>query len=195
MMQEPTQSDVRDLLHILPRRKATSDLRLNLKIAASKEASRRQRWAAAPALIVRMRNAFQLWQTNMMRPFALPCAGGLASAVLVFTMFVQTYPVRANSVLADTPTMLYTEPSAKTLAPFEPPTADAEIEVSIDELGRVADYRVVHGDRNLDTEVRRSVERTLLFTEFTPATSFGQAVPSKLRISLRRGAAAINVKG
>jgi hypothetical protein len=43
--------------------------------------------------------------------------------------------------------------------------------------------------------VRRSVERTLLFTEFTPATSFGQAVPSKLRISLRRGAAAINVKG
>jgi hypothetical protein len=47
----------------------------------------------------------------------------------------------------------------------------------------------------LNIEVRRSVERTLLFTEFTPATSFGQAIPSKLRLSLRRGASAITVKG
>jgi hypothetical protein len=195
MKTESPNQEVRELLHTLPRRKPTSDLHLTLKIAASKEAARRQRWATAPAFLVRMRNAAALWQANLMRPFALPCAGGLAAAVLVFTMFVHTYPVRANSIAGDIPTALYTEPSAKTLAPFEPPTADAEIEVSIDEVGRIADYRVVAGNLKLNLEVRRSVERTLLFTQFTPATSFGQAVPSKLRISLRRGAAAINVKG
>lgn len=195
MQQENAHHEVRALLKALPRRRANHDLSLALQIAASKEAARRQKWANAPALLVRLNNRFELWKANMMRPFALPCAGGIAAAVLVFTMFIQIHPVRANSLMDDRPTALYTEPAAKTLAPFEPPTADAEIEVSIDELGRIADYRVVNGNPKLNLEVRRSVERTLLFTEFTPATSFGQAIPSKLRLTLRRGASAITVKG
>ncbi|WP_031497354.1 energy transducer TonB [Bryobacter aggregatus] len=195
MKQENLHQEVRDLLHTLPRRRLPDDLRMQLKISASKEASRRKKWASAPAFVVRMKNHFELWKANMMRPFAVPCAGGLAAALLVFTMFVQTYPVRANTLTGDRPTALYTEPAAKTLAPFEPPTADAEIEVSIDDQGRIADYRVVAGNPEMDIEVRLSVERTLLFTQFIPATSFGQAVPSKLRISLRRGASAITVKG
>jgi len=195
MQQENAHHEVRALLKALPRRKANHELSLALQIAASKESSRRQMWANAPALLVRLNNRFELWKANMMRPFALPCAGGIAAAVLVFAMFIQINPVRANSLMDDRPTALYTEPAAKTLAPFEPPTADAEIEVSIDELGRIADYRVVEGNPKLNLEVRRSVERTLLFTEFTPATSFGQAIPSKLRLTLRRGASAITVKG
>jgi hypothetical protein len=195
MQNQSAHQEVRALLKALPRRRATHELSLDLQIAASKEAARRQKWANAPALLVRMNNTFQLWKTNMARPLALPCAGGIVSAVLVFSMFVQINPVRANSLADDQPTALYTEPAAKTLAPFEPPTADAEIEVSIDEQGRVADYRVVAGNPKLNVEVRRSVERTLLFTEFVPATSFGQAIPSKLRLTLRRGASAITVKG
>jgi len=192
---ESAHHEVRALLKSLPRRKASHELTIALQIAASKEAARRQKWANAPALLVRMRNHFELWKANMMRPLAVPCAGGIMSAVLVFAMFVQINPVRANSLMDDRPTALYTEPAAKTLAPFEPPTADAEIEVSIDEQGRIADYQVIAGNPKLEVEVRRSVERTLLFTEFTPATSFGKAVPSKLRITLRRGASAITVKG
>ncbi len=195
MQQENAHHEVRALLKSLPRRRANHELNVALQIAASKESSRRQMWANAPALLVRLNNRFELWKANMMRPFALPCAGGIAAAVLVFAMFIQINPVRANSLMDDRPTALYTEPAAKTLAPFEPPTADAEIEVSIDELGRIADYRVVEGNPKLNLEVRRSVERTLLFTEFTPATSFGQAIPSKLRLTLRRGASAITVKG
>ncbi len=187
--------EIRVLLQSLPKRRVGNDLHMQLHITASKEAARRQKWANAPELLVRMRNSFELWKANMMRPFAVPCAGGLAAALLVFAMFVHTYPVRANSLMNDQPTALYTDAAAKTLAPFEPPTADAEIEVSINEHGRLADFRVVSGNPALDSEVRHSVERTLLFTEFKPATSFGQAIPSKLRISLRRGASAITVKG
>ncbi len=195
MPQENAHHEVRALLKALPRRRASHDLALELHITASKEAARRRKWAAAPAMLVRMRNSFELWKANMMRPLALPTAGGLLAGVMVFAMFVQIHPVRAYSLADDRPTGLYTEPMAKTLAPFEPPTADAEIEVSIDEQGRVAGYEVVAGNPSLDVEVKRSVERTLLFTEFTPATSFGQAVPSKLRLTLRKGAAAITVKG
>lgn len=195
MQKESAHHEVRALLTALPRRNASHDLRMALHITASKEAARRQKWANAPAFLVRAKASFELWKTNMMRPLALPCAGGLTAAILVFAMFVQIHPVRANSLMADQPTALYTEPAAKTLAPFEPPTADAEIEVSIDEQGRIAGYAVIEGNPVLNIEVRRSVERTLLFTEFTPATSFGQAVPSKLRLTLRRGASAITVKG
>ena len=195
MKQENAHHEVRDLLQSLPRRRANPGLTLALQISASKEAARRQKWANAPAFLVRMKNTFDLWTANMMRPLALPCAGGIAAAVLVFALFVQIQPVRANSHMADRPTNLYTGPAAKTLAPFEPPTADAEVEVSIDEMGRIADYSVVSGNPKLNIEVRRSVERTLLFTEFIPATSFGQAVPSKLRLTLRRGASSITVKG
>jgi len=188
-------NQMRDLLRSLPRRRAGEDLHMQLHITASKEAARRQKWSNAPELLVRMRNSFELWKANMMRPLAVPCAGGLAASLLVFAMFVHTYPVRANSLMNDQPTALYTQATAKTLAPFEPPTADAEIEVSISDQGRMADYRVVSGNPALDLEVRRSVDRTLLFTEFTPATSFGQAIASKLRLTLRRGTSAITVKG
>jgi hypothetical protein len=195
MHSEQTQKEIRNLVRGLPSRRAPEEFRLILKINASKEASKRRKWAAMPALLGRAREAFLLWRQNMMRPLALPCAGGLTAAILVFTMFVETYPVRANSLASDTPTALYTEAKAKTLAPFEPPTADAEIEVVVDEQGRLADYWVVGETVQLKGELKASVERTLLFTEFTPATSFGQAVSSRVRISLRRGSSAITVKG
>jgi hypothetical protein len=195
MREEQERDDIRDLVRGLPAKRAPEELRLALRIAASKESSNRRRWAAMPVPFVRLRESFELWKTNMMRPLALPFAGGLTAAILVFSMFVHTYPVRANSLAGDIPTSLYTSPMAKTLAPFEPPTADAEIEVTIDELGRVANYAVVGGDEVLEEQLKRSVERTLLFTEFTPATSFGQAISSKLRITLRRGSSALTVKG
>jgi hypothetical protein len=195
MHSSDTQNEIRDLVRGLPQRRAPEELRLMLKINASKEAAKRRKWAAMPAFFVRAGEAFELWKTNMMRPLALPCAGGLTAAILVFTMFVETYPVRANSLAADIPTALYTEPMAKTLAPFEPPTADAEIEVMVDEQGRVANYWVVGENAELKGELKASVERTLLFTEFTPATSFGQAVASKIRITLRRGNSGITVRG
>lgn len=195
MQSSQSQQEIRSLVRSLPVRRAPQELRLMLKIAASKESSRRRRWASVPASFARMRESLELWKANLMRPFALPAAGGLTAAILLFTMFVQTYPVRANSVQADVPTNLYTGPMAKTLAHFEPPTADAELEVQIDEAGRVAGYRVISQATESDAELRRSINHMLLFTEFTPATSFGQAVPSKLRITLRRGSSSLTVKG
>lgn len=195
MSQHYERNEVNILMRGLPKRRVPANLHYELKIAASKVASERRRWASAPELLVRLRERFQLWQANMMRPLAVPCAGGLTVALLVFTMFVHTYPVRAYSLEGDTPTALYTGPSAKTLAPFEPPSADAELEVTIDEQGRISDYHVVEASKGLDIEVNRSVARTLLFTEFKPATSFGQTVTSKLRLSLRRGSSSITVKG
>jgi hypothetical protein len=64
----------------------------------------------------------------------------------------------------------------------------------VDEQGRMIDYAVVAGAGVLaNAAVRRRLENMLLFTEFTPATSFGQPMTSKMRIWFRTSR--IDVKG
>ena len=41
--------------------------------------------------------------------------------------------------------------------------------------------------------IRRNIESSLLFTKFTPATTFGQPMSGKIRLSFRNSS--INVKG
>lgn len=192
---EDSQQEIRQILRSLPQQQMPADLRRRIQIAASRESAKRRRWTQTPEWFYRLQAAFQLWSANMMRPLALPCAGGLTATVLIFSMFIHTYPVRANSLNNDIPTALYTPPSARTTPPFESSVADVEIEVSITEQGRFAGYEIVAGSQAWSPEVQRSVARTLLFVEFTPATSFGQPVASVMRISLRKGDSNITVKG
>jgi hypothetical protein len=56
------------------------------------------------------------------------------------------------------------------------------------------DYTVLSGAGALaNTTTRRRLEAALLFTEFTPATAFGQPMAGKLRLSLRNSR--IDVRG
>lgn len=192
---ETQNHEMRQLLQGLSKQQMPAHLRRNIQIAASRHSASRRRWTTAPVWFYRLKAAFGLWSANMMRPLALPCAGGLTATVLIFSMFVHTYPVRANSLSNDIPTALYTPPSARTTPPFESSISDVEIEVSITEQGRFAGYEIVAGSQAWSPEVQRSVARTLLFVEFTPATSFGQPVASVMRISLRKGDSNITVKG
>ena len=68
------------------------------------------------------------------------------------------------------------------------------VDVTVDEAGRMVDYKIVSGFNFLTTaEVRRSLENRLIFTEFTPVTQFGQPISGKLRISFRDSE--VDVKG
>ncbi len=68
------------------------------------------------------------------------------------------------------------------------------VDVNVDGQGRMIDYVVVSGAGSLKNDVlRRSLENTLLFTEFDPATSFGVPMNGKVRLVLR--SSSIDVKG
>jgi len=106
---------------------------------------------------------------------------------------VPTFPVRANST-ADVPTMLTTEATLKGTSPFAVSGDEIVVDITIDDQGRMIDYRVVGGCKVLDNQaLRRRLENMLLFTEFTPATTFGQPVAGRIRVSLR--SSQIDVKG
>jgi hypothetical protein len=119
---------------------------------------------------------------NIMRPLALPFAGGLLipSALVVFACITQTpaFPYYVRGIDA-APPMIATDPDGEVVdwvgrAPqLLPVTEDVSSDavaalLLIDPQGRVADFQVAHG------EATREMKNFFLFSRFTPATSFGQ---------------------
>ncbi len=132
-----------------------------------------------------------------MRPLALPAAGGLCSAIFLFSAlvpaFMPTYAMARTPSLWDPPTMLLTEPMVKYMAPIAF-GGDAVVDVNIDDHGCIVGYSIVSSTGPDDAQLRRSIENNLLFTEFWPATAFGVPVAGTIRISYR-SPAGIDVKG
>ena len=144
-------------------------------------------------LLTRM-DRFRLSFDNLMRPLALPFAGGVFSAVILFSMWVvPSYPVRASSTF-DVPLGIQTDASVRRMAPIAATAEmDVVVDVTIDGLGRMVDYSILSGAVPSDAALRRSIEGFLLLTSFTPATAFGQPVEGRLRLTLR--SSHIDVKG
>jgi hypothetical protein len=129
---------------------------------------------------------FHLWVENLMRPLAIPLAGGLVSAMLLFSMLMPTFAFQRN-LSNDVQVALFTEPAVKAQNPFALPDEDIVIEVTIDGQGRVIDYAVTQGPSLLKNhELRRAIENKLLFMEFTPATAFGAPRFGKMYLSFNR---------
>lgn len=186
-------STVRQSLQSLPKKRVAPALTTALRVIASKERARRTRLQSVASFIAAKRVDMTLMFNNLMRPLAIPCAGGLMAATLVFSMIVSSYPLRGNSFAEDVPTQMYTEASFKGMVPLNFSEHDVIVDLIIDDQGRVLDYAIAGGARANDPVVRRSLDNMLLFTEFRPATSFGQPVSGKLRLSFQRGQ--IDVRG
>jgi hypothetical protein len=187
MTRDPFDS-VSQVLRRLPARKPPSGLRTSLRVLASRERlrllSRQINW----------RDRLNLWATNLMRPLALPLAGGIFSTVALFSICLgPMVPVRADDS-SDIPTALTTEAAVKSMMPLAGSCGDVVVDVTIDETGRMVDYKVVSGVNVLTSEqIRRSLENRLIFTTFEPVTQFGQAKSGKLRLYFRNSE--VDVKG
>ncbi len=186
-------SQVRSTLRALPTPNPPPYLTTRLHVLASREraarAARVSVWAALKSWV----EATGFWMNALMRPLAIPCAGGLASALVLFSIFVPTY-MRSATPGDDVPTMLTTEATLKSTLSFGLGDEDIVVDVFIDENGRMIDYSIPHEQRwGKDIQLRRNVENTLLCTHFTPATMFGQPASGRTRITLRRSF--VDVKG
>lgn len=189
---------LRAALRALPR-VPPPGLTTSLRVLASRECQRRLtaqrgRWGRLTAWSDRL----SLHSANLMRPLALPLAGGIFSAVVLFgVMLGSTVPVHASTDPdLDVPTMLTTSASVKGLGPIRS-WDDGDVvvlDVILDGQGRMIDYTIVTGAAVLeDAALRRRLENTLLSTEFVPATVFG--VPTTSRLCLRIGTSRVEVKG
>jgi hypothetical protein len=167
---------------------APADLQVRLLVLASKErvldhrpGSRFWRWYSSVRVHVK----------NLMEPIALPAAGGLGAAILLFMALMPTFAQNHTLSNVDVPISLFTEPALKSVKPIGFRYGDAEVDLRIDSGGRLVNYSIVSGSGN--EGLRHSIENNLLFTTFTPATAFGKPVSATLRLSFR--SSSIDVKG
>jgi len=157
-------------------------LDIDLHILASREILR-VRQTAFESWLQRMR----LTIDNMMRPMALPFAGGFTSALFIFCALMPNLGF-LHTASNDKPTALSTEASIESVADFgarSKSNDDTLIEVQVDGQGRMVDYELSQG------QMTSEIGNLLLFTTFTPATQFLRPTTGKVVIRLSR----IVVKG
>lgn len=159
------------------------ELRTSLRVIASRERQRRLERRNFATIWRTWRENAQLFVDNVVMSLALPFAGGVFSTVVLFSMFVvPAYPLLSNSD-TDVPTVLNTPVAVKSIAPFSVGDTDVVVDVTVDEQGRMLDYAIVAGASVLaNPQMRRRLENALVFSNFTPATTFGQPMISKMRL-------------
>jgi hypothetical protein len=155
---------------------------LSVKVPPA-ERQRRLEHRNLAAIWTTWRENIQLFLDNAVLSLALPFAGGVFSTVVLFSMFVvPAYPLLSSSD-SDVPTILNTPVAVKSMAPFSVGDTDVVVDVTVDEQGRMLDYAIVAGASVLaNPQMRRRLENALVFSNFTPATTFGQPMISKMRL-------------
>lgn len=180
---------LREKLRSLPTPVPPADLTTRLRVVASKV-----RMESFSSPWSRWRDRAELTMRNLMRPLAVPAVGGLCSAVFLFSTLVPMFKSAfAMSGPGDIPTMLNTQPMLKYTAPIAFSNADAVVDLQLDDQGRIVNFTIVNAPGQQSEKLRRSIENTLLFTEFWPATTFGRGVAGTIRISFRNSR--IDVRG
>jgi hypothetical protein len=184
---------VRASIQALPKTQIPAHLALTLRVIASREAHRRRRYDGLRGWIRSYNDRLQLFAQNLMRPLAIPAAGGLLSAVFLFSMVMTNYQGIVRQPHNDIPTILATSAVMKaSLFSAEEITVD----VLVDEQGRVIDFTLPEDEAVLeqaDPELRRKLGNSLLFAQFQPATSFGRPTTGWVKVTYR--CSFIDVKG
>jgi anti-sigma factor (TIGR02949 family) len=194
-------ADVRAVLRGMAQAPMPATLRMELRVLASHERLRQLSRANMPARLRHCAERAELLFENMMRPLAVPLAGGLLSALLLFGMLVPSLIFRHNigddlqlATSSDpdgrlvesqpgegSPTWLWKGDSPR----LEPANAvgsgdETVLELTIDETGRVANYSVSRGP------LTPEMENIILFSRFTPATFNGKTTWGKINLLFHR---------
>ncbi len=176
-------ANVRAMLGKLPAAAPPRDLTSALRVIASQERAR----------VLARRNPLSYWSErfrlvvdNLMRPLALPFAGGLVSAMILFGTLMPNIRLHVDPRADDVPiAFIYTEPAVK-----EQPFAfnhedDVTLSVLVDGDGRAVDYAMADG-KPVRPELLRDIQSNLLFTQFTPATAYGRPTLGRMFLSFTR---------
>jgi hypothetical protein len=166
----------RAALHSLSTPAVPAKLAANLRVMASHERARQLARITWRARFETLCDGIALHFENMMKPVALPIAGGLISALLMFGVLIPSVSY-ARFEGIEPPSPVFTEPDGQVVGEGEfprlqsanLPSANGRVVVLlvIDDHGRVRDYHVTQG------AMTPEVQNFILFSVFTPATMFG----------------------
>ena len=173
-------------LRKLDRPRIPAGLTVQLRVLASHERVRQLARASFPARLQYWADRVKLQFDNLMRPVALPVAGGLLSALLLFSALVPNLSFRHDRSI-EPPLALSSDPDGRIVGwsgvvpRLESVNAATEgdgtvVELIIDNQGNVADYAVRQGQLTPD------LQNIILLSKFTPAMFFYQPAWGKIRV-------------
>ena len=156
-----------------------------LQVLASREHVRQLSRSTLAALLHYWGEEIRLYVDNLMRPLAIPFAGGLVSAVFLFIMLVPTLQFH-HAKTNDVPSGLFSQSVASfaTLPPFGFNEDYVVVQLTLDQTGAVVDYSIPKG--NDTPQLRNDIANMILFTKFQPATEYGIPTAGTLLVSFRR---------
>lgn len=162
-------------LRELPRMAPPADLATSIRVRLSPQ-TRMSFW-----------ERWQVHLGNLMRPVALPAAGGLLTALILFGVLIPAVSfTRAAGADNDVPTVFGTEPRIKMASPF-PMDQDLLVEAWVDEQGKISSFEVLNPASSVtETELRNQLSNVLLTMFFEPATAFGQPISGRMLLSFSR---------
>ncbi len=181
---------LRKMLRSIPAAVPPPYLASRLQVLASHERARRLARMTWPARFEHLTGRLALFANNLMRPLALPFAGGVLSALCLFGILVPSLLFQFN-FHNDVPTAFYTEASLSDTTPAGFMDDETVVELTINEKGQITDYTVTSG--KLDSASQTKLANLVMFSTGTPATLFGYATPGKVLVSFRRSQ--ISVRG
>jgi hypothetical protein len=178
----------RSTLKRLPVLAVPKNLTSKLRVLASYDRERRQGAGEFSSPWQRYLTRARLHLQDLMRPLALPAAGGLLSSVLFFTMLVDTFAVQMPT-MNDIPIGRYTQVRVDSLSPFGFTGCKMTVELTVDKTGRVIGFSVPNG--TVTPEEMKQLGNLILFSSFSPAQADGQPTSGKVVVKTLH----INVEG
>lgn len=182
--------ELRGMLRGLPQKQVPAKLASELQVMASHERVRRsttlwQGWIQWTRLVV----------NNLMRPIAIPFAGGVSAALFLFSMLTPTLTIRAADARTDVPAYhwLYTQGTIIDTPPFSFQGEEVEVLLTIDKNGQISDYSC--GEGKVSRQVMDNIGNSLLFSSFEPPTMFGMPFSGKIRVTFKKIGDHIVVRG
>jgi len=161
----------------LPVRRPPSIVLMRLRVAASRDRARRLVRLDMAARWNEFRQRARLTFDNLLKPLAVPAAGGLLASFLCFGIIVDNLHIDP-SFNDDMPLGLYHAVTIDELSPFCFQGRDVLVQLTIDSDGNVTDFTIPQEKPSPDE--MREIGNLVLYSSFTPARAFGQPVSSKV---------------
>jgi hypothetical protein len=163
-------------------------LTTRLRVVASRERSRRLLRQDFAVRMRELRSRARLLFDNLLRPIAVPAAGGILASFLCFGVIVDTLHFHSQWQ-NDMPVGLFTQVTMDDVSPFSVSGGDVMVQLTVDAEGRVIDFEVPQGTAS--AEELPEIGNLVLYSKFSPATAFGQRVAGKILVNIHH----INIRG
>ncbi|HZL56994.1 MAG TPA: hypothetical protein VFC21_07935 [Bryobacteraceae bacterium] len=180
---------MRSGLRHLPTVQVPPMLNIKLKVIASRERSRRLLRRDFQTWMKERKSRAKLFFDNLLKPFALPAAGGILASFLCFGVIVDKLHI-VPDWQNDLPIGISSAVAFQDLSPFSYGREDIKMNLTIDADGRVTDYELPQSGP-ASPEETQEIGNFVLYSTFRPAVRSGRPVSSKQWVVLSH----INVKG